>query len=92
MSDKERDVAPGPVAQPGPGNHVMELHVRWVNGTVQMSAPEDEVLFMLLIGDIMKAYAVNTQQKKMAGQSRIVKPNAAVVDGRLMDKIRENQN
>ena len=81
----------GPMAQPQQ-NLVMEMHVKWINGTVQLSAPDNPVLFMRLMGDVMNAYALNTQQKIMKEQSRIIKPDAAVVDGRLMDKIKENQH
>lgn len=82
----------GPIAQAGPQDMVMELHVKWVNGTVQMSAPENPIFFMRLMGDIMNAYSINMAQKQQKEQSRIINPNAAVVDGRLLEKIKENQS
>ena len=77
--------------QAAPQGLTMEMHVRWVNGQIELSAPDNPVLFMRLMGDIMGAYALNTQQQIMQIQSRIVKTNAAVVDERLLEKIKANK-
>ena len=91
MSDPTDKKGNGGQPQPGPQGLTMEMHVRWVNGQIELSAPDNPILFMRLMGDIMGAYALNTQQKLMQQQSRIVKPNASVVDGRLLEKINANK-
>jgi hypothetical protein len=84
--DNEQPKAEGP-AVPQQAMR-MELHVEWVNGAVNVSAPPNPILALIIIGDAMKALAVEYTKMLKEAQSPIIQPGLTAVDKRIIDQAR----
>lgn len=69
----------------------IEIHILWDRGKIQLSAPQNPLLVMKILGDTLSSYAEEVQKHMMQQPNQIVVPQGAMVDQRIVEAAEKKE-